>query len=714
MALWLAAAAVGAQAQILEPAKWSNQPATMTAAVGDEIELVFTATIDATWYLYSSDFDPDLGPQVTTFTFEPNDSYELVGDLRPIKPKEKFDDIWGGNVRYFIGQGEFRQTIKVLKKNLTISGSYEYQVCTDVDGKCIPFSDDFAFSGFTVTGNDAAPANTTTNTPGTKIEPEVPSTKEEVFGQNTVEIPTEVPAGGGPVVNSRYACDKEELSGPILGAGMAEDKGEGNLLLFAFFAFLAGLTALLTPCVFPMIPMTVAFFTGQKNGKRKALFYGFCIILIYTLIGASLSPLMGPETANHLATEWLPNMIFAVVFFIFALSFLGMFEIVLPSSWVNKADKQADKGGLVGVFFMALTLVLVSFSCTGPIAGSLLVQSAGGEFVKPIAGMLGFSLAFALPFTLFAFFPTFIERLPKSGGWLNSVKVVLGFVELALAFKFISIADQAYHWGILDREVNIAIWIVISLLLGFYLLGKLRLPHDSVLERIPVPRLLMAIVCFTFVIYLVPGMYGAPLKALAGYLPPLHTHDFDLLACIDANNPTRNYLAEVDQCETPKYADELHLPHRIVGYFDYEQAVRCACAQDKPLFIDFTGHGCVNCREMEANVWSDPRVLKKLKEDYVVVALYVDDKTVLPEEQWVTSKYDNKVKKTIGKINADLQIANLNNNAQPYYVLVGKDEQVLVPPLDYEKDATKFLEFLDAGLRAFETRYEKPSIAATE
>ena len=355
---------------------------------------------------------------------------------------------------------------------------------------------------------------------------------------------------------------------------------------------------------------------------------------------------------------------------------------------------------------MAFTLVLVSFSCTGPIVGSVLVESAGGQFTKPILGMLGFSLAFAVPFTLFAAFPQWLDSLPKSGGWLNSVKVVLGFLELALALKFLSVADQVYHWGLLDREVYLALWIVIFASLGFYLLGKIRLPHDSPLESVSVPRLLLAIVTFAFVVYLIPGLFGAPLKALAGYLPPMHTHDFNvprLLAEQAGVQPGIATLTSDDDtaCEDPKYANRLHLPHGIQGYFDYEQALACAQAQNKPLFIDFTGHGCVNCREMEANVWSHPEVLRRLKQDYVVVALYVDEKEELPESEWYTSEYDDKVKKSIGQQNADLQITRFRNNAQPYYVLLNNQGELLQQPQAYDPNVQRFVDFLDEGKKYF-------------
>jgi thiol:disulfide interchange protein DsbD len=389
-----------------------------------------------------------------------------------------------------------------------------------------------------------------------------------------------------------------------------------------------------------------------------------------------------------------------------------MFEIVLPSWLVNKSDQQVDKGGLMGSFFMALTLVLVSFSCTGPIVGAILVESAGGHILKPIVGMFGFSLAFALPFTLFALFPAWLNNLPKSGGWLNSVKVVLGFLELALGLKFLSVADQTYHWGILDREIYLAFWIVIFTFLGFYLLGKLKFAHDSEVKHVSVPRLLMAIFSFTFVVYLIPGMFGAPLKGISGYLPPQSTHDFDLHQIVrdEIKLGTPHFtssgaaIQNEEICDKPKFGEFLHLPHGLEGYFDYEQGLACARKQNKPIFIDFTGHGCVNCREMEANVWSDPRVLERLRNDFVVIALYVDDKSTLPESEWITSTYDGKVKKTLGKKYADFQISRYGVNAQPYYVLLDGKEQKLVEPLAYDLNADRFVEFLDAALAEFKKR----------
>lgn len=658
--------------QILEPAKWSYDVSNASPQVGDEIDLIFHIKIDQDWYLYSSDFDPELGPLVTEFTFESNDTYELVGGIEPIEPKEKYDEIWEGNYTYFKEKGEFRQTIKVLNKAYSVIGSYMYQVCSDIDGKCIPFDDEFAF------GVVAKATQTSGSISSLKAFDQAPGSDIPDLGIEIVEdTPNEdVKSAGSSLLMQRGTNDPY------------------SLLSFMIIAFLAGLAALLTPCVFPMIPMTVTFFTGKQGGKGKALFYGFSIILIYTLVGSVLAPFMGPEIANDLATGWLPNIIFFLVFVIFALSFFGLFEITLPHRFINNMDRQSDKGGLIGVFFMAFTLVLVSFSCTGPIVGSILVESAGGLILKPILGMTAFALAFAIPFTLFAIFPGWLNSLPKSGGWLNSVKVVLGFIELAFAFKFLSIADQAYHWGILDREVYLSIWIVIFTLMGFYLLGKIRLPHDDEMPVIGVPRFLMAIITFTFVVYLIPGMFGAPLKALAGYLPPLSTHDFNVQNASNYGYPS----AENQLCDTPKYADLLHFPHGIQGYFDYNQAISCAREQNKPVFIDFTGHGCVNCREMEARVWSEPEVLKRLKNDFVMVALYVDEKTTLPESEWYNSVYDSKTKKTIGKQNADFQITRFNNNAQPFYVILDQNENMLVAPNAYNLNATEFVKFLDTAL----------------
>lgn len=689
-------------AQVQKPkARWTYSFSKPEVKKGETVDLVFTATIDKDWYMYSSDFDPDLGPMLTTFTFEKNNTFEVVGKLKPQNPKTKFEEVWGGNVRYFEGKGVFKQTVKILADNPVIKGSSEYQTCSHVSGLCIPGGEDFEFKGLKVAAA-GSPAGAQP-TVGASTPAGTQAGASESVATTTPASPTaaandtaiSISASDVPADSATNATSAPTASTKVNSQLASEAPADGSLLGFALAAFLSGLLALLTPCVFPIIPMTVSFFTNQEKGKFKALLYGISIILIYTLIGTVVSRLNGPAFANFLSTHWLPNLLFFAIFITFGLSFLGLFEIVLPSGFVNKMDQKADQGGYAGVFFMAFTLVLVSFSCTGPIVGSLLVASAGGEVVKPIVGMAAFSAAFAIPFTSFALFPQWLKSLPKSGGWLNTVKVVLGFLELALALKFFSIADQVYHWHLLDREVYLAFWIVIFALLGFYLLGKIRTPHDSPIEKVSVPRLLLAIVTFTFVVYMIPGMFGAPLKALAGYLPPQSTLDFDLNKRSAAATPSAL------QGQSRKYADLFHLPHELEGFFDYQEALAYAKKVNKPVFIDFTGHGCVNCREMEARVWVDPAVLQRLNNDYVIVALYVDDKTELPEAQWYTSNYDNKVKKTIGAQNADLQIVKYNNNAQPHYCLVDHEGNLLVAPKNYDLNPAKFAAFLDSGKAAF-------------
>ncbi|QNF33106.1 thioredoxin family protein [Adhaeribacter swui] len=711
--------------QVLKPATWAYTWSKKEAKTGDEIEVVFNVKIDPDWYLYSSDFDPNVGPTVTTFTFTPHPSYQLLGKIIPVNPKKKFDKIFEGDVTYFTKTAQFRQRIKVLQKDIRLSGSVEYQVCTEVDGKCIPFEESFTLEPIAVTGEPIVINNNpaTTATPQASNNPApLATTKPALRSEEPETLLADNPDFQNVITRVDSAlADSARKKAQVAATSNTPDSttaisanvdmgGElqtgSNLWTFFLVAFGSGLVALLTPCVFPMVPMTVTFFTGNSRGRGesflKALAYGLSIIVIYSLIGVVFSKIAGPDAANFISTHWLPNGLFFLIFLLFGLSFLGLFEITLPSSLVNKADSQSDKGGWYGIFFMAFTLVLVSFSCTGPIVGSILVASAGGETLKPITGMFAYSLAFALPFTLFAAFPSWLQNLPKSGGWLNSVKVCLGFIELALALKFLSVADQAYHWGILDREIYLAIWIVLFTLLGFYLLGKLKFAHDSDLPYISVPRLSLAIITFSFVVYLIPGLLGAPLKALAGYLPPQSTHDFDLSRLFTSGTTGNNNQAVSTLCEKPKYADFLHLPHGIQGYFDLDQAKRCALEQNKPIFIDFTGHGCVNCREMEANVWSDPEVLRRLKNDFVVVALYVDDKTTLPENEWYTSTYDQKQKTTIGKKYADFQITAFQNNAQPFYVLMGPDGKPLVKPIAYDLDVSNFIKFLDAGIAAYQ------------
>ncbi|MDE5416916.1 thioredoxin family protein [Labilibaculum sp. DW002] len=635
--------------QILTPSKWKVELSKQEIKVGDVIDVVFKAKIDKTWHVFSNDFDPELGPILATFNFEKNDSYELVGKVTPIKPHKHYDEVWEGEVSYFEKKAELRQTIKVKSLPLKVEGTFDFQSCSDVSGQCVMGDDEFDLQ---VKGGAAKLAQET----------------------------------------------KAKTSAPA-----KDTKGLWSVFIFAF---LGGLAAIFTPCVFPMIPMTVSYFMhsggGNKaKGRMNAFFYGFSIIAIYTVVGTILAVVMGPDFANFLSTHWVPNILFFIIFVVFAFSFFGMFEMTMPSWMVNKSVANEDKGGFMGSFFMAFTLVLVSFSCTGPIVGTILVASAGGEVLMPIIGMLGFSLAFALPFTLFAIFPGWLNNMPKSGGWLNSVKVVLGFLELALGLKFLSVADQTYHWGILDREVYLAIWIVIFTLLGFYLLGKLMFSHDSPLKSISVPRLMLAIASFSFVVYMIPGMFGAPLKMLSGFTPPKSGLDFDLPTMIVENAGSGGVKHEKI---SGKYSDFLHLPPGFQGYFDMDEAIAASKAQNKPVFVDFTGHGCVNCREMESNVWSHPEVAKRLKNEYIIVAMYVDDKTKLPKEEWIVSNYDGKKKKTLGKINANYQIERYNVNAQPYYVLLDKEGKDLVQPTAYDLNVDNFIKFLDEGIKNFKDK----------
>lgn len=662
--------------QVLDPVKWSFSHKDL----GNNLyELQFIATIDRGWHLYSQDI-PEGGPVPTSFHIEKNSNITLIDTVIEPKAISENDPNFDMILKFFDKKAVFKQKVRVLKTQpTTVKGYLEFMCCDD--RQCLaPQEIEFSFELI----KDGETAG---------IEP----------GTDTATV----------IAKADTSLPRVEADTLKAGVEDTAEDGTSNRSLLGFFliAILSGLAAILTPCVFPMIPMTVTFFMheGKKKSRARleAIVYGFSIIAIYTIVGSVLAVIAGPNIANFLSTHWIPNVFFFLIFLVFAASFLGMFEITLPSWLITKSDQKADKGGIVGAVFMALTLVLVSFSCTGPIVGAILVASAGGEVLKPIVGMFGFSLAFALPFTLFAFFPSWLNSLPKSGGWLNSVKVILGFIELALGLKFLSIADQTYHWGILDREVYIAFWIVIFALMGFYLLGKLKFSHDSEVKYLSVPRTLLSIIVFSFVIYLIPGMFGAPLKALSGYLPPQQSHDFDLNAIVRDNTAainqggSNNGGAGNELCEKPKFSEFLHLPHGLSGYFDYEQGLACAKKLNKPIFIDFTGHGCVNCREMEANVWSDPRVLKRLREEFVVIALYVDDKTLLPESEWITSKHDGKVKKTVGKKFADYQITRFNINAQPYYVLLDHSGELLTEPRAYDLDVDEFINFLDTGIMNF-------------
>ena len=631
-----AISSVMAFAQPIDPVAWNSSVEKVSEG---EYRIVIKANVEQGWHIY--DLGPYAlgGPMATAFTFEPSADYELVGGVEAQGELVRhYDDIYEMEIGYYEGEVVFSQVVKSAGSKIT--AAVEYMACNDEN--CITAESDFTF--------------------------------------NVGEI------------SEAAAPEKSSNGGSIWG--------------YILSAVGWALIALLTPCVFPMIPMTVSFFLkgsgSVAQGRFRALMYGLFIVVLYTLpIGVIifLTWLIGGDAVtadifNWLSTHWLPNILFFIVFMVFAASFFGAFEIVLPEKLVNNSDAKADKGGLVGIFFMALTLVLVSFSCTGPIIGSALIQSTSGEVWTPIITMLAFSMVFALPFTLFALFPSWLKQLPKSGGWLNSVKVVLGFVELALGLKFLSVADQTYHWGLLDREVYLAIWIAVFFLLGLYLLGKLKFKHDSDMPYLSVTRLVFAIASFAFVVYMLPGMWGAPLRALSGYMPPIQTQDFVMGAGSAAAAP-----ASETKVSGVKYGDVLELPHGLDGFFDLEEAKAYAAEVDKPLFLDFTGHGCVNCREMEARVWSDPRVLDILRNEYVIVALYADDKLKVAEEDWVTTE-SGKVLKTLGKINSYYALKTYGVNAQPYYVLINRDGSTIADR-SYDLDVEGFISFLQSGVEAY-------------
>ena len=680
-AFFFTISAFSVQAQILVPVKWEYK----TKVTGSNTaELQFIARIDQGWHLYSQNL-PDGGPMPTEFRFEKMDGIELVGKAIEPTPQEVFDEMFQMKVKYFDKLVTFTQKIKITgTQPVKVSGTVNYQACNDET--CIPGESEFSFD---VPAGTAQPQKTEVKTEN------LPSP-----GADTLTMTPESPAvkAATATVPEKAEPDKKIVAG--------NDEFSGNdrsLWWFFIQAFAWGLLAILTPCVFPMIPMTVSFFmkSGSK-GKVQALIYGFSIIAIYVIFGVLISVLFGADFGNWLSTHWIPNVLFFLIFVVFAASFFGYFEIVMPSWLINKSVQHEDQGGIMGTIFMAFTLVLVSFSCTGPIVGTVVVQAVGGQILKPVVGMLGFSLAFAIPFTLFAFFPSWLNKMPKSGGWLNSVKVVIGFIELAFALKFLNVPDQTYHWGILDREVYLGFWIVIFTMMGFYLLGKIKFPHDSDYPVVKsFPRLLLIIATFTFVVYLIPGLFGAPLKAISGWLPPTETQDFDINAIVRENQGGGTFVAKGNITEAPHYADRLKLPHGLQGYFDYEQALRVSKELKKPIFVDFTGHGCTNCREMENRVWSDPEVLKRLRENFVLLALYVDDKVIeLPKEEWYINKSGKEVK-LLGKKNTEIQTEKFGTNSQPYYVILDSDGNLLISPRAYNLDIEEFNKFLDSGAEAY-------------
>lgn len=680
-------------------AKWS----VSSKAVSDDVfELTFKASIEDGWHIYT--IDHEYNPIVIEFT--PSEGYSLEGGLNQVT---KPSDFQGEKV--FFDFVTLTQRVKLTGNEATVTGEVSWSGCNDrfcAAPESWEFSMPLAVAGAT---QSAASKESSA-----QLSPDDDSA---VSDDVTIESKT------------------DEVSSSLT-VSSDESKSVGSLWALIIEAILWGFAMLMTPCVFPMVPMTVSFFMKQSTtaaeGRFKAFIYGLFIVLLYTVpisVIIGLTWLIGGNAVtadifNWLATHWLPNLIFFVVFMLFAASFFGAFEIELPSSLANKSDAKSGGKELGGIFFMALTLVLVSFSCTGPIVGTVLIKSTQGEFWTPMVTMLAFSVAFALPFTVLAMFPSLLKKMKgKSGSWLNSVKVVLGFIEVALGFKFLSVADQTYHWGLLDREVYLGIWIVTFSLLGFYLLGKLRFKNDDPVEHVSVPRLGLAIAVFTFVVYMIPGMWGAPLKALSGYLPPMETQDFVVYNYADSPSASvastgsatgMMHGSVTEPAEVTSVGEngaltgsatgastygqkyDLKMPLGLTGYFTLEEGLTAAKAQGKPVFVDITGHGCVNCREMEQRVWSDPRVLNILRNEYVLVALYVDDKTKLEEKDWLTTP-EGKTLKQIGRVNSYIARARFGVNAQPNYALLDADGNQLVPVRGYNLSVEGFIEFLNSGLR---------------
>lgn len=663
------------KAQQLDPVKWSFSVKETTA---DEAELVFTAKLDAGWHLYSQHTDPN-GPLAINFEFTASPDYQRVGKVLEPKPHEEMDEIFGCVVKSFSGTVVFRQKVKRLSnKDFSVKGTFSYQLCND--GSCIaPEDRDFSFT-----------------VPGAKVEAKEAAAAEAVEQQqDSVTV-----AESSDDSQDTVAAESEPESNT--------EKHQSLLVIF-LLAFGGGILTMFTPCVFPMIPMTVNFFMrgveNKRKGRRQAWFFGLSIVFLFAVLGAILALLLGPESLYVMGTHWIPNLLFFCIFFTFALSFFGLFEIKMPEKWINSSDEQADKGGLLAPFFIALTTVLVSFSCTGPILGAALVgltTSSTDRWVSLVT-MLGFGIGFAAPFTLLAMFPQFLKNM-KSGSWLNTVKVVFAFLELAFGLKFLQQADLYCGWGLLDREIYLALWIVIFALLGFYLLGKLRFKGDDPVEHLGTGRLLLAILDLSFVVYMIPGLWGAPLKGISGFVPPMETQDFNIEKIVVENQLSASVgTAQVGKLPADrKYTDQLHMPLGFEAFFDLDEAKAFARQQGKPIFIDFTGKTCANCREMEHYVWSDPEVKRILNNDYVMVSLYCDANTIeLPESEWVVDDKGRTIK-TLGRRNLNFEKTAFDMNAQPYYVVIDADGRVLTAEnYKYDRDVQQFIDWLNEGKANF-------------
>ena len=647
------------KAQVEDPVSWSFKT---TKVEGNKYEITINASIEQGWHLYSTKL-PAGGPIATKFTFKPSANFKLDGGVKEVsKAKTEHDEIFNLDLSFFAKEATFSQIVELTNvESSSIEGNIEYQAC--FSDKCLLLDKDF-----TVKVAVEKPTNQAT-TPDIQIKQEENTINSEVNKQNN-----------------------------------PNKKEQSSLLVFFLVSLGAGIAGLFTPCVFPMIPMTVSFFMDKKGSRLKsimnALIFGLSIVFIYTLVGLIITLTgKGAGIANQISSHWISNLIFGFLFIAFAFSFFGLFEIILPSSLATKADNQAEKGGYFASFFLAVAFVIVSFSCVGIFVGSLLIEATKEIGIRPIIGMFGFSLALATPFTLFAIFPSLLKNLPKSGGWLNSIKVVFGFVMLAFSMKFLMVVDQRFELNLLGRDVFIAIWISIFSLLGLYLLGKIKFKHDSEIKHVGVFRLIITVIVFAFVIYLIPGMFGSPLKAISGFIPSQSSQNFNLVKIIgETRVPVKTNNATPTICEPPKYAEYHKLPADLEGYFDYDQALACARSKNKPLFLDFGGKVCTNCKKMEADVLSDPQIIEILQNNYIVVSLYTDDTIELSEKEWITSSYDGKIKKTNGKKNLDLLITRYNTNAIPFYVLIDNNEKSLVDPRGFNTDVDAFVKFLNQGV----------------
>ena len=653
--------ALAVQAQIQDPVKFKTEWKQLT---DNEVEIVFTGTIDPGWHVYSTDLG-DGGPISATFNTDKLEGTELVGTLKPVgKEVSSFDKLFEMQVRYFEHTAQFTQTLKLTGGDYRVEGYLEYGACNDEN--CLPPTQvEFSFAGKAAGMSGQGGANALTSAPQSIAE-------ENVIGSADAETTIQV-------------TDKADYWKPVIAElqALGETVSQADMSwLYVFgMGFLGGLLALFTPCVWPIIPMTVSFFLkrnkDKKKGIRDAYLYGASIVVIYVALGLIITLIWGANALNALSTNAVFNLFFFLMLVVFAASFFGAFEITLPSRWSNAVDSKAEStSGLLSIFLMAFTLTLVSFSCTGPIIGFLLVEvSTTGSIVAPTLGMLGFALALALPFTLFALFPSWLKSMPKSGGWMNVIKVTLGFLELAFAFKFLSVADLAYGWGLLDRETFLAIWIVLFALLGFYLLGKIKFPHDDDNTRVSVSRFFLALASLAFAVYMVPGLWGAPLKAVSAFAPPLKTQDFNL------------------------YTNEVH-----AQFTDYDLGMEYALQQGKPVMLDFTGYGCVNCRKMELAVWTDSKVSDLINNDYVLITLYVDDKTPLPAPVKIQENGKERTLRTVGDKWSYLQRVKFGANAQPFYVLIDNEGNPLNKSYSYDEDIAKYVDFLQTGLENFSAR----------